>query len=301
MSDTAADDVAAQDQVFEQHRAELTRIAYRMLGSWSDAEDVVQETWLRWRRVDLVEVDRPVAYLVRITTRLAIDLCGRADRRRETYIGPWLPEPASLEPAPDEVAEVAESLTLGFVAVLQRLGPVDRAVFLLHEVFGWSHADVAVAVGRSEAACRQIARRARGRVRDERRGARFGHDADLELLGRAVEAVRAGDVDTVTSLLSADCVLVSDGGPSRHAARVPVVGADRVARFLIGIARRPGWTGEPPSEIESGWVNGQLGLLFVTDGVPTGAMVADSDGDRLVAVTAVVAPEKAHRLERMGG
>ncbi len=286
-------------RIFAEHRDELERVAYRMLGSWAEAEDVAQDTWLRWSTVDHDRIDNHVGYLVRITTRLALDRAKRASRRHESYVGPWLPEPASAEPGPDDAALLAESLTLGFVTVLQRLGPVDRAVFLLHEVFGWSHADIAEVVERSEPTCRQIARRARERVRDDRRGARLDNDRDAELLGRAVLAAQAGEVAELATLLHDDVVLLSDGGPNRHAARNPIVGPERVARFLTGIARadeRKGRATERTAEV--GWINGQLGVLLVDDGEAFGAMVADTDGERIVALHSVIAPEKIGRLRR---
>ena len=222
--------------VFEEQRPRLLGLAYRMLGSLSDAEDVMQEAWLRWQRAEHVEIDEPAAWLTTVTTRLALDRIRAIERRREDYIGPWLPEPVSLAAGPEDDIELAESLTLGFLVLLDRLGPTERAVFLLADVFHEPYASIARAVGKTEEACRQIASRARRKVRAgaEPRCA----PADRALLGELVMAVATGDIERVLSLCDAQVVFVSDGGPNRHAARRPVLGRDRVARFLVNVAGR---------------------------------------------------------------
>jgi RNA polymerase sigma-70 factor, ECF subfamily len=224
------------DDVFRLQRPRLLGLAYRMLGSLADADDVVQEAWLRWQRADAGEIHEPGAWLTTVTTRLALDRIRAIERRREDYVGPWLPEPVSVAPGPEDGYELAESLTLGFLVVLDRLGPIERAVFLLADLFAEPYASIAAAVGKSEEACRQIASRARRKVRaatepDVR-------PADRALLGELVTAVASGDVERVLSLCDADVTLVSDGGPERHAARRPVRGRERVARFLVNLARR---------------------------------------------------------------
>jgi RNA polymerase sigma-70 factor (ECF subfamily) len=276
--------------VFEAERPRLLGVAYRMLGSLTDAEDVVQEAWLRWQRADRAGIDNPAAWLTTVTSRLSLDRLRAQRRRKEDYVGPWLPEPLVGGPGPEERAELAESLTLGFLAILDRLGPVERAVFLLADVFGEPFPAIAAAVGKSEVACRQIASRARRRVREERAGA---HPADRSLLERLVLAVSAGEVDAVMQLLAPDVVLVSDGGPRFRAARHPVVGPHRVARFLVNVAAR--WVDHAVAvEIET--VNGAPALVVRSH---TGAVVVTADGvdDRVSAVRVIVNPDKLGALD----
>ncbi|CAN5429249.1 RNA polymerase sigma-70 factor [soil metagenome] len=231
---------------FQAERARLMGLAYRMLGSVSDAEDVVQEAWIRWESVDRASIDRPAAWLTTVTSRIAIDRLHAQRRRREEYVGPWLPDPISTafandedEPGqpigPERAVELAESLQLGFLVVLDTLGPVERAVFLLADIFAVPFADIGVMVERTPEACRQIASRARRKVREERAERRV---VDEGLLGDLGGAVALGDIERLMSLLSPDVVLVSDGGPLRHAARRPVLYPDRVGRFLINLATR---------------------------------------------------------------
>jgi RNA polymerase sigma-70 factor (ECF subfamily) len=221
---------------FEAERPRLLGLGYRMLGSLTDAEDVVQEAWLRWDRTDQDTIDNPAAWLTTVTTRLALDRVRTIQRRREEYVGPWLPEPVAFERGPEETAEVADSLTLGFLVMLDRLTPTERAVFLLAEVFGEPFAAVAGAVGKTEENCRQIATRARRKVRDERvPGAIPMRQETLEAL---MIAIATGEIDQVLALLDTDVTLVSDSGAGRHAARRVVVGPARVARLMRNVG---GW------------------------------------------------------------
>jgi RNA polymerase sigma-70 factor (ECF subfamily) len=286
--------------LFQAERPRLTGIAYRMLGSVADAEDVVSEAWVRFQRSDPTTVERPAAWLTTVTSRLAIDRLRSQASRREDYVGPWLPEPV-LTPAADPVgpepfddpaarAELSESLTLGFLVVLERLGPVERAVFLLADVFGEPYADIARAVGRSEAACRQIASRARRRVREERADRTA---ADEHLLAGLVGALAVGDVQGLLDLLSPDVVVVSDGGRDRRAARRPVVGADRVVRLLVSL------TGRVPEgvPIEIQHVNAAPALVVHH---PDGPIVlsADAGADgRIATVRVQLNPAKTASLE----
>lgn len=224
------------EAVFSAERPRLLGLAYRITGSFVDAEDVVQEAWLKWASVDRDSIERPPAWLTTVTSRLALDRLKAARRRRESYVGPWLPEPIITEPDPGQAVEAAETLTLGFLAMLEQLDPVGRVVFLLTDVFGYSSGEVSDTVGKSPAACRQIASRARKKLRDfkpRRPSTRDRAVADLLLA-----AVGAGDTAGAMALMSPDVVLVSDGGPNRHAARRPVVGPDRVSRLLINVAKR---------------------------------------------------------------
>lgn len=236
--------------VFEAHRGHVFGVAYRMLGQVAEAEDVVQETWLRWRGVELSTVRSPPAYLGTVAGRVALDRLRSARHQRESYVGPWLPEPLVSardrrdDPTgdPETHAETADSLTFGFLCVLERLDPLERAVFLLREVFGYPYAEISTAVDRTEATCRQIAHRARTRVADEGRDATRRADRDPEaadrVAGALVAATLAGDVAGVERLLTDDIVVLTDGGADHHAARRPVVGPHRAARLLVNLASR---------------------------------------------------------------
>jgi RNA polymerase sigma-70 factor (ECF subfamily) len=287
----SGEEVGVETDVFEDERPRLLGFAYRLLGSVTDAEDVVQDAWLRWQGVDRSTIDNPAAWLTTVTSRLGLDRLRAQQRRKEDYVGPWLPEPMAGGPGPEERAELAESLTLGFLTVLDRLGPVERAVFLLADVFGESFPAVARAVGKSEEACRQIASRARRRVRQERAGARA---ADRTLLEKLVFAIGAGDVDGVIGLLAPEVVVVSDGGPNRHAARRPVVGRERVARFLVNLsARFRGHSGTA----EFAEVNGAPALVVRVTGGPI-VMTADRVDDRVATIRFCINPEKLGGLDR---
>jgi RNA polymerase sigma-70 factor (ECF subfamily) len=292
-----ADRVADADQVFELERPRLTGLSYRMLGTLSDAEDVVQEAWLRWRRADHDAIRNPAAWLTTVTSRLALDRLRAQRRRREEYVGPWLPEPIRTGPPslvdddPAQAAELAESVTLGFLVVLDRLGPVERAVFLLADVFGEPYADIAEVVGRSPEACRQIASRARRKVRAEREPAA---PADESLLAELMGAVLVGDVDRVISLLSPEVVLVSDGGPNRRAARRPVLGPAKVARLLVNLAQRLPADGEVAFE----QVNAGPALVLRSEEL-TCALTADRDEHGEVSVVRIlINPDKLAGLDR---
>jgi RNA polymerase sigma-70 factor (ECF subfamily) len=276
---------------FEAARPRLLGLAYRMLGSMADAEDVVQDAWLRFQAAG-ERVDRPEAWLTTVTTRLAVDRLRAARRRREDYVGPWLPEPVVLEGGPDEAAELSESLTLGFLTLLDRLGPVERAVFLLADVFALPFADIAAAVGRSPAACRQIASRARQRLVGGARRRPVG--AERRVVDELIAAIALGDIQAALNRLAPDAVLVSDGGPSRRAARRPVVGSARVARLLINLARRYG----REFEIAPVVVNGDPGLLISAAGRADTVLAFEVDGDVIAAIFVVRNPDKLEQLSR---
>ncbi len=227
------DDVQAVD-VFEAERPRLLGLAYRILGSAVDAEDVVQEAWVRWQAATGIE--RPAAWLTTVVSRLALDAWRAQQRKREDYVGPWLPEPVATEADPAERAEMADSLTFGFLVLLDELTAVERVVFLLADVFGESFADISATVGKTEAACRQIASRARRKLQQSKP---HRPEERLALPGaRVAHRSLAGDVAATMALLDPDVVLTSDGGPHRHAARRPVIGADRVTRLLVNITQR---------------------------------------------------------------
>jgi RNA polymerase sigma-70 factor (ECF subfamily) len=277
------------NEVFERHRARLTAIAYGMLGSHQDAEDIVQEAWIRWAQVEPATVDEPGAFLTTVTTRLAIDKLRSARHRRETYVGPWLPEPLVRDVASDpaDVVSEAEQISMALLTAFERLNPVERAVLLLREVFDYDYAEIAEIVERSAANCRQIVGRARERVGDPARS-RF-EESHLDLLASFTSAMAAGDLDALVSLLAADVVSWSDGGGKRNAARHAVVGAERVAAFLLAIARQGrklnGWA-------EPAMANGSVALKVMTPEGLYGVMTLDVVDGRVVALRNVVNPEK---------
>jgi RNA polymerase sigma-70 factor (ECF subfamily) len=279
------------DERFALERPRLVSLAYRMTGTADDAEDVVQDVWLRWQGADHGSIDNPAGWLTTVTTRLAIDRLTSARARREVYVGPWLPEPwVPAADAPDAAA--VETLTLGFLRVLETLAPVERAVFLLHDVFGYPFAEVAATVERSEPATRQIAKRARDRVRDGRPRLEPDPEDAERLAGAFLAAVVEGDLDALTGLLTEDVVSISDGGPDHRAARRPVVGQGRVARLLTNLATRFG----PTDELHPVEVHGQPGWYVLRDGRPFNLMVFTWRDGRVAEILAIVNPDKMRRF-----
>lgn len=285
---------------FDHHRRLLFSVAYQMLGSVSDAEDVVQDTWLRWSAADRGEVADERAYLLRITTRLALDLLGSARARRETYVGPWLPEPlltgtaaVAAAPAPDDPAETAElgdEVSLALLVVLETLSPAERAVFVLREVFGLPAAEVAAALDRSESAVRQMAHRAREHVQARR--PRFDTDRQVqrEVTERFLAACAGGDADALLAALAPDVVLISDGGGKAKAALRPILGADKVARFVAAIAAE-GFA-LPGLEVAVTEINGGPGIVARAAGAPLIAMSLVVVDRRITQLLVVRNPDK---------
>ncbi|HXQ44859.1 MAG TPA: RNA polymerase sigma-70 factor [Acidimicrobiales bacterium] len=275
-------------------RASLFGVAYRMLGSATEAEDVVQEAYVRWCRRAEGDVAAPSAFLTTIVTRLCIDQLRSARARRETYKGPWLPEPVETRsPEPGRSAELVDSLSLAFLVLLEELQPVERAAFLLHDVFDYPYDEIAGIVDRTEAACRQLVSRARRRVDAPRR--RF--DADRahgrELTRRFLVACGTGDMDGLLSLLSDDVIVWTDGGGKVRAALRPVTGPHRAARFLLSVARRLP-AGVSSREVD---LNGQPGVVFAEAGRVTVALTLDVVEDRVVGVRVVTNPDKLEALQ----
>jgi RNA polymerase sigma-70 factor, ECF subfamily len=273
----------------------LFSIAYRMLGGVADAEDVVQEAFLRWQKDAGTEVRSPKAYLSAVVTRLSIDHLRREKARRERYVGPWLPEPLVGETASDaaERAVLDESLSMAFLVLLESLTPVERAVFLLREVFDYEYAEISRLVGKSEANCRQISRRARQSVAARRPRFDPSPEAEERLLQRFLETCMSGDMDALLSLLSDDVTLWSDGGGKVVAARNPIHGPDRVARFLLGVMRKI------PAGFVLRWlpVNGHPGLVvYLADGHPQGVATFEVADGRIRAIRIVVNPEKLEKV-----
>jgi RNA polymerase sigma-70 factor, ECF subfamily len=287
MAPAPANDAALS---FDPLRPRLIRIAYRMLGSVADAEDVVQDAFLRWLDADRAAILEPEAYLRRVVTRLCLDLLKSARRRRETYIGPWLPEPF-VEADDDEIDDV----TLPLMMALERLSPLERAAFLLHDVFGVGFEEVAETIGREPAACRQLANRARAHVRAARPRFPLARERGLEIAAAFYSATRSGDMDKLRSLLAADVVFYSDGGGKRTAAKRPLVGIDDVMRFHISLARR--YSVRPAESVRYGAINGLPGFVSVErDGVQTTALeIADG---KIAGVYVMRNPDK---LRHLGG
>lgn len=275
---------------FDAYRGHCFAVAYRMLGSVADAEDVVQEAWLRWRdHADAIATPR--AWLTQVVSRLAIDRLRARQRSREDYVGPWLPEPLLDQPEDDPV-ERAESVRMAFLVVLEQLGPVERAVFLLRSVFERDYAEIAAITGKSVANCRQIFTRARQRIDDARPRFDVPRDRHLELLARFQIAAQTNDVDALVAALDPDAVLTSDGGGKIEAALKPLTGARKVARFLAGVAQiRSGVTSVRPTAI-----NRQPGVLVYTDGVLDSAISFDIVDDRIARVHIVRNPDKLRHL-----
>lgn len=289
----------APDLEFDELRRLTFAIAYRMTGSVNDAEDIGQEAFLRLERArrDGESVESPSAWISTVTTRLAIDHMRSARVKRESYVGPWLPEPLLTDaaPGPAEHAEVADTLSQAFLVLLESLSPVERAVFLLREVFGYDYPQIAEAVGRREENCRQIAARARKHV--EAREARFetDHSRREELLDRFLEACESGDVDSLKEMLAADAVVYSDGGGKISAARRPFAGVDRIARFLVKITRKRLERGV--SRQRKVVVNGQPGRVLVEDGVVTDVLAIDVTDGLIQAIRIVRNPDKLRHLK----
>jgi RNA polymerase sigma-70 factor (ECF subfamily) len=283
-------------EVFASSRPWLFAIAYRMLGSVMDAEDLVQDTFLKWQEAPEAEVRSPRAYLTTIVTRLAINRLRSARAQRETYVGPWLPEPLVTDPAPDPAAriELAESLSMAFLVLLERLSPVERAVFLLHEVFDFEYAEIARIVDKTEVNCRQLLARAKQHVRAPR--ARFEADraqAD-RLVRRFVEAGMAGDLDGLVAVLAEDITLWADGGGKvPGAAREPVTGAGAVAKRALGFARRYGAAATAVRYVE---INGQPGIIAYVSGRPQSALIFEIRAGRIQTLYAVGNPDKLETL-----
>jgi len=280
------------DDPFVTHGSLLFTVAYEMLGSAADAEDVVQETWLRWAADDRSDVRDPRAYLVRIVTRQALNRLRTMARRREQYVGEWLPEPLLTSPDVAEDVEFAESVSIAMLTVLETLAPSERAVFVLREVFDLPYADIAAAVGKSPAAVRQIAHRAREHVAARRPRVAVDRAEQERVLDRFLVAVRTGDLDGLLDVLDADVVAVADGGGEVPAIQRPVVGRERVAALLSRLA-----TVVPDAVLGTVWVNGAPAARIDLDGaLNTAISVVVADG-RITRIYAMRNPRKLARLE----
>lgn len=285
---------------FEAHRGRLTGLAYRMLGSRADAEDAVQDAFLRWSSArERAVIDNDEAFLVRVVTRLCLDRLKSAKAKREIYVGPWLPEPVADCDAlsPHTGAELADDLSFALLLALDRLSPAERAAFLLHDVFDAPFSEVAATLEKSEAACRQLATRARKAVREARPAAPAPQEAHTRLLTAFINAVNSGDLAQLTTLLREDAIALTDGGGVKTAALNPLHGADKIARFYINIARKQREAGIA-FHFERAEVNGAIGLLIFIDGELDQTLSIAPDGDRIAAIYTVRNPEKLGSIER---
>ncbi|MFD9724913.1 RNA polymerase sigma-70 factor [Streptomyces sp. NPDC059072] len=279
---------------FEEHRRLLFAAAYRMLGSVADAEDIVQDAWLAWHRADRASVENPRAYLVRTVTNLSLNRLGSARVVRETYVGSWLPEPLLTAPDIAEEAELADTVSMAVLVVLETLTPTERAVFVLREVFGYSYAEIAEVVGKSAAAVGQCAHRAREHVRSRR--PRFTADAaeQREIAEKFRAACAGGDLGEVLALLAPDVVSWSDGGGVVTAARRPLHGPDHVARWFLGVLAKPEVQGV---EMHPAEINGEPGLLLVYGGVNAGALTFEAVDGRITALRLAINPRKLRGIQ----
>ena len=278
------------EATFEALRGRLFGLAYRMLSSRADAEDVVQETYVRWHQAEHRSIESAEAWLVTAATRLAIDRLRRLKTEREAYVGPWLPEPIVSDlPPPDRNLDLAADLSIAFLTLLERLAPEERAAFLLHEVFDVGYREIASVIERSEAACRQVVHRARERVRGDRKRFEVTEPVKTRLLEKFMAATEARDEQALLALFAPEATWTADGGGKTAAASQPIVGAQRIARLVVGL-REKFWA--PDRTLEIATVNGETALAMRDAGRLTATLSFLTDGDRIFAVYAVVNPDK---------
>jgi RNA polymerase sigma-70 factor (ECF subfamily) len=281
-------------EAFLTHRNLLFTVAYEMLGSAADAEDVLQETWLRWAGVDLGTVRDQRAYLVRITTRQALNRLRTLGRRKETYVGPWLPEPLLTTPDVAEDAELADSVSMAMLLVMETLTPAERAVFVLHDVFGFGYDEIAESVGKTAAAVRQIAHRARSHVAARRPRGPVSPAETRKALEAFLRAAQTGDLQDLLAILAPDVVFLGDGGGIVQAIRTPVTGKSKVSRLIeIGLTRIPA-----SATLEPAQVNGYPALILRRDGEIDTVIALRLDDGLVTGLYAVRNPEKLSRMEQ---
>ncbi|WP_419992482.1 RNA polymerase sigma-70 factor [Streptomyces boninensis] len=286
-------EATADTDPFLEHRRLLFGAAYRMLGTVTDAEDVLQDAWLKWQQADRASVHNPRAYLVRTVTNLSLNRLTSARATREKYVGPWLPEPLLTAPDVAEDAERADAVSAALLVVLETLKPVERAVFVLREAFGYSHAEIAGFLDRPEATVRQIALRARKHVQERKPRADTDPAQRRAIVERFLAAASGGDLNNVLELLAPDVTAWSDGGGKVTAARRPLYGPDHVARWLLGVLAKPGYAG---LRLEPAVLNGELSVLFTLGGYPVGSLSFDLTDDRMANLRFQVNPDKLRGL-----
>ncbi len=287
--------------VFEGHRVHLRSIAYRMLGEMAAAEDVVQEAWLRWRRAEDEDIRDPRAWLSAVTVRLSLDALRKARARRETYVGPWLPEPilpddmrAFAADAPTARAELASDLSLALLHVLERLSPEERAALILHDAFDCDYVEIAATLEKNEAACRKLVSRARERVKADRPRFTVSQDAHRDLLLRFAKASASSDPGEMAALLAPDAIAYTDGGGRVAAALNPIYGPDKITRFILGLGKK--FYAAAMLETALIEINGQPALLIRDGNEMLGVIAIETDGERIITVYGLRNPEKLRRL-----
>lgn len=283
-------------ETFNQYRPLLFSIAYRMLGSASDAEDIVQEGFLRWQSASEDEVRSPKSYLSTVATRLCIDQLKSACARREVYVGPWLPEPILTGEMPEmtQTVELADSISFAFLLLLESLGPVERAAFLLREVFDYSYPEVAAIIGKSEANCRQMVHRAQQHLKERRPRFEVSREQQERVTQRFLEVCAGGDMQGLLSMLAPEVTLASDGGGKVQAARNVLHGPVNISRFLFGVISKLPQRSELMTKITE--VNGQPGVIVYIDGKPNSVITIDLAGGQIIGVNIVVNPDKLRAL-----
>ena len=285
-------------QAFAALRGRLFGLAYRMLGSRAEADDIVQDAYVRWHQTDHEQVENADAWLITTTTRLAIDRLRRLKTERDAYVGPWLPEPLVSTPGPDQHLDLADDLSMAFLMLLERLAPEERAAFLLHEVFDVGYGPIASVIDKSEAACRQVVHRARERVHGDRKRFDVAESAKADLLQRFLAALETRDEQALVALFAPEATWTADGGGRVGASPRPIVGAAAIARLVIGI-REKFWA--DGRVVELARVNGETGLC-IHDGTQLAATLSiATDGHQILAVYAVVNPDKLTAAERQDG
>jgi RNA polymerase sigma-70 factor (TIGR02957 family) len=284
----------ASTLTFDRHRRRLLGIAYRMLGSSADAEDVVQDAWLRWNDATVDALNNPEAWLVTVVTRLSIDRLRAAKQQRDHYIGTWLPEPLLTDaPAsPEQMLERADDVSMAFLAVLERLAPEARAAYLLREVFDADYEDVARTLGKSEAACRQLVHRAKTQIQDERPRFAVEREAHQRLLEGFAQAAASGDMQRLKALLAEDVELIGDSGGKVPAFRKMLRGAQRIAQYYYAVVRLLG-IGLRLQVVE---INGEPGLLRFFNGALESVQTIETDGERILRIRTQRNPEKLQRI-----
>lgn len=285
-------------ETFNNYRAYLFAIAYRMLGSAMDAEDMVQETYLRWQNSDVQTVESLKSFLAAIITRLCIDYLRSARVQRETYFGEWLPEPVWMGTAPanEENVLFAESISMAFLVLLESLSPTERAAFLLHDVFAYDYAEVAEMVDKSEDNCRQLVSRARRRVQDGRPRFEATATEQQQITAQFAQACLDGDLTGLLTLLAEDVVEYADGGGKVTAAINPIYGSDRVARYLLGLTKKL----SAETSVQAGIVNNQPAIILYQDGRPFSVTVLDIANGRIQRIYTVINPDKLQHLPGLG-
>lgn len=288
---------------FEEHRAHLLGLAYRMLGEMSGAEDIVQEAWLRWRREDAAAIRDPRAWLSAVTIRLCLDALRSARARREKYVGPWLPEPLMPDDmrvlaadAPAAHAELASDLSLALLHVLERLSPEERAALILHDAFDCDYAEIAEMLNKNEAACRKLVSRARERVKADRPRYTVSKEQHTQMIGRFAQAMATGDTSNLAGLFADDIVFYSDGGGRVSAALNPIFGSDKVRRLIEGLSRKMHEQTSPTFAVTE--INGQPSFVIMANGQIYSTMTIETDESHITGIYVMRNPDKLTRVAR---